>query len=148
MSDGTKATEIVTRKEIIEQARKLADLISRSPEVDFFKRAEQQIKQNEKVSRLIAQIKRLQKHAVHYEHYKKEKSLQEVEQKIEQLNNELDQIPIVQEFKQSQKEVNDLLQMITTIISNTVTDKIIESTGGDPLSGETGGPNPPPCENC
>jgi cell fate (sporulation/competence/biofilm development) regulator YmcA (YheA/YmcA/DUF963 family) len=147
MSEGAKATDVVTRKEIIEQAQKLAVLISRSAEVDFFKRAEQQIKRNSKVNKLIAEIKRLQKHAVHYEHYQKEKALKEVEQKIEELNNELDQIPIVQEFKQSQKEVNDLLQMITTIISNTVTDQIIESTGGNVLTGQTGGSDPT-CSSC
>ncbi|EGL81897.1 hypothetical protein CathTA2_2553 [Caldalkalibacillus thermarum TA2.A1] len=132
-------SEIVTRKEIIEQAEKLAVLIAQSAEVDFFKRAEQQIKKNEKVQRLIAEIKRLQKHAVHYEHYKKSKALEETEAKLEQLHQELDQIPIVQEFKQSQRDVNDLLQMVTNIISNTVTDKIIESTGGNVLTGETGG---------
>lgn len=141
MSEG-QTTQIVSRQEIIEQAKKLAALISRSAEVEFFKRAEQQIKKNSKVNSMIAEIKRLQKQAVHFEHYKKEKALKETELKIEKLTNELDQIPIVQEFKQSQKEVNDLLQMITTVISNTVTDEIIQSTGGDVLSGQTGGGNP------
>ncbi|MDQ0337347.1 cell fate (sporulation/competence/biofilm development) regulator YmcA (YheA/YmcA/DUF963 family) [Caldalkalibacillus uzonensis] len=132
-------TEIVTRKEIIRQAEKLATLIAQSAEVDFFKRAEQQIKKNDKVQQLIAEIKRLQKHAVHYEHYEKSKALEETEAKLEKLHEELDQIPVVQEFKQSQKDVNDLLQLVTNVISNTVTDKIIESTGGDVLKGETGG---------
>lgn len=140
-----QTTQIVTRQEILEQAKKLATLISRSAEVEFFKRAEQQIKKNSKVNSLIAEIKRLQKQAVHFEHYKKEKALKETELKIEQLTNELEQIPIVQEFKQSQKEVNDLLQMITTVISNKVTDEIIQSTGGNLLTGETGGPNPSSC---
>jgi len=35
-------------------------------------------------------------------------------------------------------EVNDLLQLVATTISNRVTDEIIVSTGGDVLSGETG----------
>lgn len=140
-----QTTQIVTRQEILEQAKKLATLISRSAEVEFFKRAEQQIKKNSKVNSLIAEIKRLQKQAVHFEYYKKEKALKETELKIEQLTNELEQIPIVQEFKQSQKEVNDLLQMITTVISNKVTDEIIQSTGGNLLTGETGGPNPSSC---
>lgn len=130
--------EIVTRKEIIEQAEQLAKLIAQSKEVDFFKQAEQKIKENEKVQKLINAIKFQQKQAVHAEHYEKGKTLQEVDAKIDQLNKELDEIPVVQEFKQSQMEVNDLLQMITHIISNKVTDEIIISTGGNPLSGETG----------
>ncbi len=61
-----------------------------------------------------------------------------VEAKLEKIENELDEIPIVQEFKQSQEDVNDLLQIVAATISNTVTDEIITSTGGDLLSGETG----------
>ncbi|MBE3554650.1 MAG: YlbF family regulator, partial [Thermicanus sp.] len=34
---------LVTREEILDKARELADLISRSDEVDFFKKAEQKI---------------------------------------------------------------------------------------------------------
>lgn len=131
----------VSRKEIIEQTEKLAELIALSDEVDFFKRAEQQIKENTKVQTLINQIKLQQKHAVQFEHYDKVKALQSAEKKLDELQHELDEIPVVQEFKQSQKEVNELLQLVTNILSNTVTDHIIKSTGGDPLSGETGGVN-------
>jgi len=137
--------KVVTRKEIMEQAEKLAILISQSEEVEFFKKAEQQIKKNDKVQNLINAIKFKQKQAVHAEHYEKEKHLSQVEDSLEKLHQELDEIPVVQEFKQSQLEVNDLLQLVTTIISNTVTDQIIISTGGDPLSGQTGGSNPPSC---
>lgn len=125
---------------ILDKARELADLIANSNEVDFFKRAEQQIKQSEKVQNLIDKIKQKQKEAVSLEHLRQQELLQKVEQEIDALHDELDSIPIVKEFKQSQVEVNDLLQMVTHVITNTVTDKIILSTGGDPLSGETGGP--------
>ena len=54
------------------------------------------------------------------------------------MEEELDEIPIVQEFKQSQVDVNDLLQMVASQVSNKVTDLIIESTDGDLLRGETG----------
>lgn len=131
--------EMVTRKQIIEHAEQLAKLIAQSKEVDFFKRAEQQIKKNDKVQNLINVIKFKQKQAVNAEHYEKEKAKQDFEKSLDQLNQELDEIPVVQEFKQSQQEVNDLLQLITSVISNKVTDEIILSTGGDPLSGKTGG---------
>ncbi|WP_374722634.1 YlbF family regulator, partial [Peribacillus tepidiphilus] len=68
----------------------------------------------------------------------KEKAYNQVQEKIDALEKELNEIPIVQEFKQSQTDVNDLLQMVASAISNTVTDIIIESTGGDVLRGETG----------
>ncbi|WP_202077276.1 RicAFT regulatory complex protein RicA family protein [Caldalkalibacillus salinus] len=138
-------SETVSRKEIIDQAEKLAKLIAQSKEVEFFKQAEQQIKKNQKVQNLINAIKFKQKQAVHAEHYDKNKALQDFEKSLDELNRELDEIPVVQEFKQSQVEVNDLLQMMTNIISNKVTDEIILSTGGDPLSGQTGGDNPITC---
>lgn len=127
-----------TKADIIARAKEIAKMIAETEEVDFFKRAEAQIHENEKVRTLIADIKGLQKQAVNLQHYGKPEALKKVEEKIEELERQLDEIPIVQEFKQSQVEVNELLQMIATTISNTVTDEIIISTGGDVLRGETG----------
>ena len=46
-------------------------MIAETEEVDFFKRAEAQIHENEKVSETIADIKALQKQAVNLQHYGK-----------------------------------------------------------------------------
>ncbi|WP_066368219.1 RicAFT regulatory complex protein RicA family protein [Neobacillus fumarioli] len=127
-----------TRDEIVAHAKELARMIAETEEVDFFKRAEAQIHANKKVSTLISEIKGLQKQAVNLQHYGKTEALKKVEEKLASLEAELDEIPVVQEFKQSQVDVNDLLQLIAATISNTVTDEIILSTGGDLLTGETG----------
>jgi cell fate (sporulation/competence/biofilm development) regulator YmcA (YheA/YmcA/DUF963 family) len=127
-----------TKDDIVKQAHELAKMIAETEEVDFFKRAEAQINENQKVREMIASIKSLQKQAVNFQHYGKERALKLVEAKIEKLEKELDEIPIVQEFKQSQTDVNDLLQLVATAISNKVTDEILISTGGDLLTGETG----------
>lgn len=130
--------DLVNRKEILDKARELSDFIANSNEVDFFKRAEQKIKKSEKVQTLISQIKRKQKEAVNAQHLQKPNLLAQIESDLEALNNQLDDIPVVQEFKQTQVDVNDLLQLVTSVISNSVTEKIILSTGGDPLQGKTG----------
>jgi cell fate (sporulation/competence/biofilm development) regulator YmcA (YheA/YmcA/DUF963 family) len=127
-----------TKDDIVARAKELAQMISETEEVDFFKRAEAQIHESEKVKQTISTIKGLQKQAVNLQHYGKEEALKNVEDKIAQLEQALDEIPIVQEFKQSQVDVNDLLQIIASTISNTVTDEIITSTGGDLLQGKTG----------
>lgn len=127
-----------TKDDIIERAKELAQMIAETEEVDFFKRAEAQIHENQKVSMLISSIKGLQKQAVNYQHYGKSEALKKTEEKIAKLEAELDGIPVVQEFKESQVEVNDLLQIVASAISNTVTDEILTSTGGDVLRGETG----------
>lgn len=127
-----------TKDEIVAKAKDLAKMIAETDEVDYFKRAEAQIHENEKVRNSISSIKALQKQAVNFQHYGKVEALRKTEEKIAALEQELDEIPVVYEFKQSQADVNDLLQLVATTISNAVTDKIIESTGGNLLSGETG----------
>ncbi|ARF18520.1 MULTISPECIES: RicAFT regulatory complex protein RicA family protein [Sporosarcina] len=127
-----------TKDEIIEKARDLAHMLANTEEVEFYKRAEAQINENQKVREKIASMKSLQTQAVNFQNYEKERALKAIEKKIEQVQGEIDAIPLVQEFKQSQDEVNDLLQLVSNTIANSVTDEIIESTGGDLLRGETG----------
>ncbi|MEO2074775.1 MAG: RicAFT regulatory complex protein RicA family protein [Bacillus sp. (in: firmicutes)] len=127
-----------TKDDIVARATELARMIAETEEVDLFKRAEAHIHENAKVKTLISDIKGLQKQAVNLQHYGKPEALKRVEDKITSIEQELDEIPVVQDFKQSQLEVNELLQLIASTISNTVTDEIIISTGGDVLAGETG----------
>jgi cell fate (sporulation/competence/biofilm development) regulator YmcA (YheA/YmcA/DUF963 family) len=127
-----------TKDDIVARAKELAKMIAETEEVDFFKKAEEKINQNEKVRGMINKIKALQKQAVNLQHYGKHEALKKVEAEIDAIYEELSQIPIVSEFKQSQMEVNDLLQLVASTISKTVTDEIIISTGGDLLRGETG----------
>src|SRR5690625_473224 len=127
-----------TKEEIIEKAYEIANMIANTEQVDFFKRAEAQINENQKVRESIASLKSLQKQAVNFQQYGKERALNIIEGKIEKIEEEIDAIPIVQEFKQSQGEVNELLQLVSTTIANGVTNEVIKSTDGDLLRGETG----------
>ncbi|MEH6966872.1 RicAFT regulatory complex protein RicA family protein [Priestia megaterium] len=126
------------KSDVIERAQELAKMIAETEEVDFFKRAEAQLNENQKVRETIASIKSLQKQAVNFQHYGKTEALKQVEAKIDRLQEELDELPIIQQFQESQINVNDLLQLVANTISNTVTDEIIVSTDGDLLRGETG----------
>ena len=130
-------TNKYTKQEVISNAKELARMLAQTEEVDFFKRAELQINDHLRVQELIAQIKAHQKEAVNLQHYQKHEALKKVDEKIDSLQDELDQIPLVQEFKQSQTEVNNLLQLVSSTISNTVTNEIITSSGGDLLKGTT-----------
>lgn len=127
-----------TKDDIIKRAEELARMIAETEEVEFFKRAEAQIHGNEKVKTLMTSIKGLQKQAVNLQHFGKEEAHKKTEAKIVSIEEQLDSIPVVQEFKQSQLEVNNLLQTVASAISNKVTDEVILSTGGNLLSGETG----------
>ncbi|WP_019391888.1 RicAFT regulatory complex protein RicA family protein [Priestia filamentosa] len=127
-----------SKEDILLRARELAGMISETEEVDFFKRAEAKLNENEKVRLTINEIKQLQKQAVNFQHYGKTEALRKTEAKIDALQEELDNLPIIQQFKDSQGDINDLLQLVATTISKKVTDEIIISTDGNLLSGETG----------
>lgn len=127
-----------TRKEILDEAKQLANMLANTEEIDRFKQVESKINNNQKVQRLIKKIKTLQKQAVNFQAYGKTEALKKVEEEIDRLHAEVDAIPIVQEFKETQGVVNDVLQLVSGTISREVTNNVITSTGGDLLSGETG----------
>ncbi|MEK5039473.1 RicAFT regulatory complex protein RicA family protein [Sporosarcina sp. FSL K6-3457] len=130
--------KLYTKDEIVAKANEIAMMIANTEEVEFFKRAEAQINENQKIRENIASLKTLQKQAVNFQQYGKDKAQNLVEDKIDKIQAEIDEVPIVQQFKQSQMDVNDLLQLVSNAIANGVTDEIMRSTGGDVTRGETG----------
>lgn len=117
--------DLLVRDDIMAKAKELAGLIFTSEEVQFYKRAEKQIQSNDRVQKLIAQIKKKQKELVAFETtFKNEQMAKKIEAEMEKLQDELDGIPIVAEFQQSQSDINYLLQLVVSIIRDTVSDKI------------------------
>src|SRR5699024_5051780 len=127
-----------TRKEVLDEAKQLAKMLSQTKEINHFKKLEAKINANEKVQAKIKKIKALQKQAVNLQAYEKTEALKKVEEHIDRLHDELDAIPIVQEFKDIQVTVNDVLQLVTKTIAREITNEVIEATGGDVLAGESG----------
>ncbi|WP_164668923.1 RicAFT regulatory complex protein RicA family protein [Virgibacillus doumboii] len=127
-----------TRKQVLDEARNLAKMMASTEEIDRFKQVEAKINDNKKVQNLINKIKTLQKQAVNFQAYGKTEALKKVEEEIDRLQAEIDEIPVVQEFKESQIVVNDVLQLVSGTIAREVTNNVITTTGGDLLTGETG----------
>ncbi|GEN44994.1 RicAFT regulatory complex protein RicA family protein [Alkalibacillus haloalkaliphilus] len=127
-----------TRQEVIKEANELAYKLANIEEIERFKQLEVKINNNNKIQSHIKKIKALQKQAVNLQHYDKHEAQKRVEEELDRLQNELDEIPIVQEFKESQVVVNDILQRVTKTIADEVTNEIIRATGGNVLKGETG----------
>jgi len=118
------STELIVREDIMAKAKELAHLISTSDEVQFYKKAEKQIQQNEQVQELIRLIKKRQKEAVAFEKFQNPKMVEKINNEIEQLQDRLDEIPIVAQFKQAQEDINYLLQLVVSVIRDTVSQKI------------------------
>ncbi|HLS23421.1 MAG TPA: YlbF family regulator [Pseudogracilibacillus sp.] len=127
-----------TRKEVLDEAKKLAAMLAQTEEIERFKQLEVKINNNDKVQKLISRIKALQKQAVNLQAYDKKEALAKVEEKIDSIQDELDEIPIVVEFKEIQQVVNDVLQLVSGTIAREVTNHVIKDTGGDLLKGKSG----------
>ncbi|RAL22524.1 RicAFT regulatory complex protein RicA family protein [Thermoflavimicrobium daqui] len=125
----------MTDHPIIHLARQFADRLQNYAEVQRFRLAEQQVNQSETVHDLIDAIKKKQKEWVHAKHYKKMEHLKRLEQELDQLQQDLDNLPIVREYQQAQVDVNELLQTIQQVVADTVSKKIHVETGGEVLSG-------------
>ena len=131
--------ELIIREDILAKARELADMIATTEEVRLYQRAEKQIQANERVQSLIAQLKKRQQELVAFENtFKNEEMAAKIRKEMDELQDELDSIPIVQQFKQSQVDVNYMLQSIVSIIRDTVAEKVdLEAAKpAETLSGE------------
>lgn len=127
MSYDTK--DLVIRDDIMAKAKELANLISTSQEVVNFQQAEEKIRNHERVQGLIAQIKKKQKEIVAFESFENKAMVAKIEGEIEELQNEIDSIPLVTEFQQSQSDINYLLQLVISVIRDTVSEKINVEAG-------------------
>jgi cell fate (sporulation/competence/biofilm development) regulator YmcA (YheA/YmcA/DUF963 family) len=118
-------TDLIVSEDIMQKAKELAELITTSSEVQYYKSAEKQINESDNVQRLINLIKKKQKEALAFETtFKNKEMAAKIDGEIEQLQNELDEIPIVSEFQQSQADLNYLLQLVMTVVRDTVSEKL------------------------
>lgn len=123
--------ELIIRDDILAKAGELAEMISTSEEVQVFKKAEEKIRNHERVQSLIKTIKKKQKEIVAFETFQNKEMVAKIEREIEELQEEIDSIPLVAEFQQSQSDINYLLQLVVSVIHDTVSEKVNVETGKD-----------------
>lgn len=124
--------DLVIREDIMSKAKELAELIGTSEEVQQFQKAEKLVQQHERIQTLISAIKKKQKEIVAFETFQNQAMVQKIEREIEELQDELDGIPIVTEFQQSQSDINYLLQLVVSVIRDTVASKVNVESGSEP----------------
>ncbi|MFD0587110.1 RicAFT regulatory complex protein RicA family protein [Paenibacillus sp. GCM10027627] len=125
--------DLIVKEDIMAKTKELAEVIFHSDEVQQYRRAEQQINTNERVQVLINQIKKKQKEVVAFETtFKNPDMVKKIETEMETLQDELDNIPLVSQFQQSQSDINYLLQLVVTIIRDTVSDRINVQDASEP----------------
>ncbi|MFD1426200.1 cell fate (sporulation/competence/biofilm development) regulator YmcA (YheA/YmcA/DUF963 family) [Kroppenstedtia sanguinis] len=126
---------------ILAHASNLGRRLSETEEIHRFHLAEEQVNRSRRVQGLIEEIKRKQKELVHAKHYEKPEYTRRLEQELDRLQLEMDNLPIVKEYQQSQVEMNDLLQTLTQALAGAVSEKLDLDVGGDVGGGcGSGGP--------
>lgn len=126
-----RTRDLIIRDDIMNKAKELADLIGTSEEVQHFKQAEAKIQEHERIQSLIQKMKKKQKEIVAFESFQNKEMVAKIEAEIEQLQDEIDGIPLVNEFQQSQSDINYLLQLVMSVIHDTVSEKVNVETGTD-----------------
>lgn len=133
--------QTLVKDNVMERVVAFAKKLERVEEVQRFRLVERVVNESPRVQELIENIKRTQKELVHAEHYMKSDYKQHLERELAELNEQLDNLPVVREYQQSQVEMNDLLQLIQNAIASGVSKKLDIETGGEVRSGcGSGGP--------
>nr|WP_044877521.1 YlbF family regulator [Paenibacillus sp. IHBB 10380] len=123
--------DLVIQEDIMAKAKELADLISGSEEVRQFQQAEEKIRNHQRVQDLIVVMKKKQKEIVAFESFENKEMVAKIEGEIAEYQDEIDGIPIVVEFQQSQTDINYLLQLVISVIRDTVSEKVNVEVGTD-----------------
>ncbi|OYD09534.1 RicAFT regulatory complex protein RicA family protein [Paludifilum halophilum] len=131
---------------VLVHAAQLGRRLLETEEIQRFRSAEEQIQNSRRVNGLIEEIKRKQKELVHAKHYQKHEYIRQLEADLDRLHREMDELPIVREYQQTQVEVNDLLQTLQSIVAGAVSERLDVETGGDVGGGGCGSGGPCRCK--
>jgi len=117
--------DLLVREDIMAKAKEVAELLSSSEEADLYRKAEKRVADHQEIQQLISQIKKKQKEIVAFETtFKNADMVKKIEGEIEELQNKLDEYPIVTQFRQTQADLNYTLQLVFNIIRDTLSEKI------------------------
>lgn len=116
--------DLLVRDDIMSKAKQLAEMICTTEEVIQYQKAEKLVQQHDRVQELISAMKKKQKEIVAFESFQNQSMVDKIEKEIDELQQELDNFPLVVEFQQSQTDVNYLLQLVMSVIRDTVAEKI------------------------
>lgn len=138
--------QLETDHPILAHASRLGEHLSQTEEIRRFRQAEEQVNRSNRVKGLIEEIKQKQKELVHGKHYGKHEYVRQLEQELDCLQEEMERLPIVREYQQSQVEVNDLLQTLTRVLADAVSEKLDVDVGSDVGGGGCGSGGPCGCQ--
>lgn len=105
----------------------LIELIEEHDSVRDYQAIEKKIKSLPELSKLAHDMKAYQQDAVLFQKIEKKRAQKEADQKAQQMGEDLDKLPIVQDYRAKMQDASDLLQYVT----KTLEEKINEALGND-----------------
>ncbi|MBU0437465.1 hypothetical protein CD110_05105 [Staphylococcus casei] len=106
------------KDDILEAATQLSERIKSLDTVKEYHAVEAQIHHNKHIEQRMKDLKKTQKQSVNLQNYGKTEALKQSEGKIHDIEQNINDLPIVEEFRESQTEANDLLQMMISTMSD------------------------------
>ncbi|WP_207942147.1 hypothetical protein DOK78_000792 [Enterococcus sp. DIV2402] len=104
----------------------LLDLLAEHEIIKEFKKVQKKARQNAHLKEIEEAIKRAQKDAVQYAHYGKPEAERQAIARINELNKEYAEHPLVIAYREKLMEANDLLHYVTTSLQQQVNQAIEE----------------------
>lgn len=101
-----------SKEDILKHADTLANRINNLEIVKDYQTIEKQIHSNKTIENKMKNLKKQQKQSVNFQNYGKDNAFQQSENQIHHIEDEINQLPIVEEFRSAQYDANDLLQMM------------------------------------
>lgn len=109
---------MTSKEDVLQKARELQQAIRDLETVRYYQQVEQQIHENEQIAQHMNTLKQQQKQSVNLQNYHKPVAYQRSESTIQAIQSEIDDIPIVSEFRQAQREANDTIQFIIETLAD------------------------------
>ena len=104
--------DFVLPNEVEQELDHLLEMLADVPEIKRFKGIEAAVKESRYLHDMEALIKDKQKEAAHLAHYGKWEAQKVIDQEINQLRQELEENITVTQYRQSMREVNQILQQV------------------------------------
>ncbi|MDF2699570.1 MAG: hypothetical protein K0Q49_1126 [Haloplasmataceae bacterium] len=104
---------------INEKLNELIDLLKNQDEVIYFNQIEDKLKANQFINEKLNQFRKMQQKHVLYEN-KNGKVPVDVNSKYENLQNELFEIPVFNEYLNLLNDINDVIQSVAFIIESEI----------------------------
>ncbi|AVQ32908.1 hypothetical protein C7J88_01345 [Staphylococcus muscae] len=122
---------MTNKEDVLRKARELQQSIQGLETIQYYKQVEAQIHQNEHIAEQMKILKQQQKQSVNLQNYDKPIAYQRSEATIQAIQTEIDDMPIVSEFRQAQREANDTIQFIVETLADGIDINQLDSQQDD-----------------